>query len=632
VTQASQKIMQQYIDGGVIPAQLEGQAAVSKTYVDGQLAIRDTNISAAKNAANMAQASVDNHKTSPTAHPAQNITYSGEATGNNVKQALDGLDKRFDDLILAPGDSGPEVKDARGGYSVLGERLNASDAQLGIMTLEVSERMGQIKSSVLYEAALQNLDNHGKLPNCKSAIFNKHLKIAVVGDSITEGANNYSGDVWINRFIDKLKKSLPSVTIEFTNFALGGRNLSQFNDPNYKAVNPETSPAINFWRPWATVGKSWKDHIKDYAADITVFAFGMNEVQVIKTGYWYKTNLASAISYVKNTNMDIALVSTILPTQNKDVYGQSEIETQNVARITREYAIYNGYPLIDSNRLWRILLYGIDECNFYNKELNAIESINTETVYNFSSTLTFASANYPSSTLGCDLVFRKHENEYMLMRFRNDGTGNVIDLYSMAETGSGTEANLVRSWLGTQVVSVQADGAKITVNGDSFLFYEKLYDGSINMSNLSANLSSAYFINRISYAETPVYEESELLGDGSSPINGNGINHPNSLGHYLNYYMASEPLLNSLAVSPSLQDFNYSDFQDTTIKEGEYKIYTNSIIHPPVSGVVSGRVSVKNNGTNIWIEFRSWNSTDIYMLNYNSAAWSGWYKISSTAV
>lgn len=127
MTQASQKIMQQYIDGGVIPAHLVGQDAVSKTYVDGQLALRDANINAAMGAAGAAQADIDAHESSTTAHPSQNITYSGKAVGNNVKAAIDGMDSRIDNLILESGNSDPEVADARGGYAVLGERLNASD-------------------------------------------------------------------------------------------------------------------------------------------------------------------------------------------------------------------------------------------------------------------------------------------------------------------------------------------------------------------------------------------------------------------------------------------------------------------------------------------------------------------------
>lgn len=127
MTQASEKIMQQYIDGGVIPAQLIGQDAVSKTYVDGQLAIRDTKINEAKGAANAAQADINAHEASTKAHPAQNITYSGNAVGNNVKAAIDSMDTRIDNLILESGNSDPEVVDARGGYAVLSERLNASD-------------------------------------------------------------------------------------------------------------------------------------------------------------------------------------------------------------------------------------------------------------------------------------------------------------------------------------------------------------------------------------------------------------------------------------------------------------------------------------------------------------------------
>ncbi|WFB57468.1 SGNH/GDSL hydrolase family protein [Paenibacillus sp. BR1-192] len=67
------------------------------------------------------------HIGSTTAHKAEDIIYTGEATGNNVKQAVDGLDKRIDNLILESGNSDPEVADARGGYTVLGDRLNASD-------------------------------------------------------------------------------------------------------------------------------------------------------------------------------------------------------------------------------------------------------------------------------------------------------------------------------------------------------------------------------------------------------------------------------------------------------------------------------------------------------------------------
>jgi hypothetical protein len=74
---------------------------------------------------------IEVHKSSTTAHASQNITYSGDIIGaTNVKQALDNTKQTIDDLILGSGDSGPEVAAARGGYDTLGDRLNASDAQM----------------------------------------------------------------------------------------------------------------------------------------------------------------------------------------------------------------------------------------------------------------------------------------------------------------------------------------------------------------------------------------------------------------------------------------------------------------------------------------------------------------------
>lgn len=146
MTQASQNITQQWKDGGVVGADLQGQSTVSKKYVDDQLAIRDGNIAAASGAAGAAQESIDNHIVDPKAHPAQNITYSGAIIGtSNVKQALDKTKQTIDDLILGSGDSGPEVSAARGGYPLLGDRLDASDADLA-KTVKVDELVFNVKN------------------------------------------------------------------------------------------------------------------------------------------------------------------------------------------------------------------------------------------------------------------------------------------------------------------------------------------------------------------------------------------------------------------------------------------------------------------------------------------------------
>jgi len=78
---------------------------------------------------------VTGHKESTIAHPAENITYSGEAPGANVKQAIDGMDNRIDNLILESGDSNPEVVDARNPatgttYATLKTRLDTENNNL----------------------------------------------------------------------------------------------------------------------------------------------------------------------------------------------------------------------------------------------------------------------------------------------------------------------------------------------------------------------------------------------------------------------------------------------------------------------------------------------------------------------
>lgn len=76
------------------------------------------------------KAVVDNHLSSTTAHKAEDITYSGEVPGSNVKQAIDGLDTRIDNIVAQSGDDITEIVDARGGYPVLGARLDHIDDQI----------------------------------------------------------------------------------------------------------------------------------------------------------------------------------------------------------------------------------------------------------------------------------------------------------------------------------------------------------------------------------------------------------------------------------------------------------------------------------------------------------------------
>lgn len=163
-------ITQQFLNGGVVPADLVGQETVSKTYVDDKVSFQDGEIAViaglaatAQNTANVgvsaagaaqstattavgaagvaqhtaevAQTTIETHKISTKAHDSLYITYSGPVSGaSSVKQALDLTKQRVDNIVASGGESNIEIVDARQpatgpAFPVLGERLNNVDAQ-----------------------------------------------------------------------------------------------------------------------------------------------------------------------------------------------------------------------------------------------------------------------------------------------------------------------------------------------------------------------------------------------------------------------------------------------------------------------------------------------------------------------
>lgn len=165
-------------------------------------------VDARKNETDKVKSDLDAHKTSTSAHAAQNITYTGKAVGNNTKDAIDYTNDRIDNLILTGGDSSPEVADARGGYPVLGDRLNASDAQV---LEKASSRWADVKdfgalgdgiqiSNTYIQAAIDSAAKVTVYIPSGHYLFNNSLKIHsdttlfVADDAVIElvaGCNKY---------------------------------------------------------------------------------------------------------------------------------------------------------------------------------------------------------------------------------------------------------------------------------------------------------------------------------------------------------------------------------------------------------------------------------------------------------
>lgn len=427
----------------------------------------------------------------------------------------------------------------------------SSDNYIEYLGKNLSGQVGKIT----YDYAFKEMQGKQyNLPNVQNAIKNKKsLKVAFWGDSITEGSNIIAADAYPQLFISALKSKEPNVAVDYTNFALGARNTSNAIDVNYKANNPEQAynaakgGYVDFWRSWSKQGVSWEEHIADYQPDLLFIAFGMNDVTNNLSDYKYEQNLDKMIKYIKTSSpkTDIVLVSNILSTENKQLYAQSTTHTIQVARTTREYAENNNMPLVDANRLWRILLYGKDEERFNDEELNSVKEIDGTSCYN--GTLEFSLKNYPTSASPVEISFRVQQGEGGLMFKTYSSMGqNKIDLYSM-DDGMDKPGTLVQSFGAQEENKIELKGSNITVNGKTIILYKDLRDGNIEFLNGSATIEGIRFTKAAFNSQAPLYQEGEMLGTvNGSASSGNGINHPTALGMKLSYFNAISPILNSI--------------------------------------------------------------------------------------
>lgn len=412
---------------------------------------------------------------------------------------------------------------------------------------------GQV-NFIVYNHAINEVNKTTySLPNVfKSIKDDKRLKVAFWGDSITEGANNNLADTYPQLFVDNMKTMMPDVNVEYTNFALGQRNTYNAVDDKYTANNPETpwSPYaanVDFWRDWSVQGKSWKQHIVDYKPDLLFIAFGMNDaININLLDYDYISNLLTMISYVKENSpgTDIVLVTNILSTENKALYNQSTEHTLQIARATREFAKTHDIPLVDTNRLWSILLYGKDDDAFYPEEISDINNMENTKLYNGEFQIKL------NKTSGLDkdteIAVRSNGSEGGLKFNFNESNGsNLIDFYSM-DKGMDKPGVKLGSVEAEDVNTIKLDGSIITINGSNFILYKHLIDGAISFPNGSDNISSIKLTQYKSLSQVPLYNELDMLGNPQGGTSGNGINHPTALGTKLSYYAACGSIINSI--------------------------------------------------------------------------------------
>lgn len=484
-----------------------------------------------------------------------------------------------------------------------------TDAKLSSSSADIKQRFSahlaettkhltidKLRTSLLYNQAIENIAADiplVSLTQAHKAINTGTIKVAFWGDSITEGIDQVDlNEIYANRFIAELKKVIPGVTITSQNFGLASRGIAQAVSSTYAAVNPEPSDtSLGFWRSWSTAGKTWRDHVKDFAPDLLIVAFGMNDSGTIGGGADYNeySNLVTLINYASGWTKvpSIVLIPTFLPTTDTSRYSQRQDITNSVARATREYGRNTGYPVADANRLYQILRSANDQVlraadlvyspltgwggdtPDYTFESGRISQNNTSANKIISQSRIFYNGVIEADVipitdgLASGQIQYRYSSDlgYMAVQWKAGvGTGQ-IELYTSDDlvTPIAYVANLAIPAGSQTHIKIVTDGAnhKIYVGNVAtptidWTVYKKLHDGNVKIGNPGSKMSTMDNLKLI-YADpldggVALYTEDDILGPYNDAYSsGNGINHPSGLGYALFYLPAFYGILQKLA-------------------------------------------------------------------------------------
>lgn len=436
---------------------------------------------------------------------------------------------------------------------------------------------------------------YNELPQSSKAIKNGNFKIAFVGDSITEGANLFDlNNNYVKLVEDKLKLEMPEIKIEVKNFSLGGRGTRHFVDDYYKANEVETDYNINFNRPWCQPGLSWKKHVEEFQPDLMIVAFGMNDAFGIKNSdALFYDNLKKITDDTKKwrVNPDLFFVTNILPTKDMKKYNQRQDISNEVALVTRSFAKENGYMYGDANAIFQLLRDGKDI-----KKLTTQTHGQADSVDNFlNGKIEFdASFNAVGEKGGRDIIYRSNDLGSVIIRLEanNNDTGIASVFFSDTNTLFDKELSQINKTITNKtdsqgnnitIIKNEKDNElspykkvsipnlklnttyriKIDVNdiyhnlyiNDNPILgitaYKKLAPGKIL---IRGNGKDAFSLNNLNITSlqteqtTPIYSEEELIGKFNDPTSeGNGINHPTTLGHKKIYLPCFDELIDKLS-------------------------------------------------------------------------------------
>lgn len=227
-------------------------------------------------------------------------------------------------------------------------------------------------------------------PKIKTAFASGTVRVTIVGDSISAGADNWRSNAYTTLLRAKMKQTFPWINFVFVNMCIPGMTSGNLVSDSYVGVDRSAYViSTNFWFPvnngglnnndtlagtnrallnedyWpagSVNGKTWKKHVSDTNPDMIVYAFGMNDGTDLDA---FNTNYAAFQTYMGTEYPGnapwFALVSCFLPTKNPPAgqpHATWQIPAQAISDQVRYFAKRDNYGLIDANGVFDVLRDG----------------------------------------------------------------------------------------------------------------------------------------------------------------------------------------------------------------------------------------------------------------------------------
>lgn len=222
---------------------------------------------------------------------------------------------------------------------------------------------GSLTGDGAYRREVARENNPTTPPRFGDLVPHKHLKkfsatrnpkVVLTGSSTgTWAPNTIDGTSALPHLLQtRLTQYNADKSITFYNRAIGGQTFGALNS------TPESFPA---W--YADQAKPWLDYIKDLAPDVVFIVMGSNDSSNMS-----HTNLAAVVDKLKAFPKVPDIVFITQPSVCLDphagfaAYGTKSAQEGRdyAAGMVRSFALYEGYGLIDGNRMGGIVLDGRD--------------------------------------------------------------------------------------------------------------------------------------------------------------------------------------------------------------------------------------------------------------------------------